>query len=357
MNDGKLKLPNSTSFFINSIGIVVIFMVLKELQNIFIPLLIAYFLFFVFSPLNTLLGKYKIPLSVLVILDLLIIIFLFGGITSVIIDSFSRFVQQLPQYELKLNSIVSSTTLSLGMKDPKFTNFQASKFLNETDFSLIAGNLFSSTFSFLGTLLFVIFFFIFVVTGHQNFYKALSKRYFKNRQSEEAFSLKKEENFLKNTFKEITDQVQRYVLTKFLTSVLSGVAVGIILWIFGVDFLIIWAACAFLLNFIPVVGSIIAVALPSMMALVQFESVSYALIIALIIIVVQNIIGNFLEPKIFGNKLGLNPLVILLSLLLWGYIWGIVGILLSIPLTAIIKIIISRSESPNLKMLNDLMSS
>ncbi len=348
---------NTTRFFISVIGVVVIFIVLKELQNIFIPLLIAYFLFFVFSPLNTFLTKYKIPLPVSVILDLLIIIFLFGGITSVIIDSFSRFAQQLPQYELKLNSIVSSTTISLGIKNPKFTNFQISEILNEIDFGLIAGNLFSSTFSFLGTLLFVIFFFIFVVTGHQNFYKALSKRYLKTRQGEEDFSIKNEENFLKNTFKEITDQVQRYVLTKFFTSVLSGMAVGIILWIFGVDFLVVWAACAFLLNFIPVVGSIVAVALPALMALVQFESVSYALFVAIVIIVVQNIIGNFLEPKIFGNKLGLNPLVILLSLLLWGYIWGIIGILLSIPLTAIIKIIISRSESPNLKLLNDFMSS
>ena len=93
------------------------------------------------------------------------------------------------------------------------------------------------------------------------------------------------------------------------------------------------------------------------MALVQFESVPYALIIAAIIVVLQNIIGNLIEPKIFGDKLGLNPLVILLSLLLWGYVWGIVGILLSVPLTAIIKIIISRSDSPNLKLLNDLMSS
>ncbi len=169
--------------------------------------------------------------------------------------------------------------------------------------------------------------------------------------------MQQSENILKNTFNEITDQVQRYVITKFLTSVLNGLSVGIILWIFGVDFLMVWAAFAFLLNFIPVVGSIIAVALPALMALVQFESVSYALLIALIVIVVQNIIGNFLEPKIFGNKLGLNPLVILLSLLLWGYIWGIVGILLSIPLTAIIKIIISRSDSPNLNLLNDFMSS
>jgi AI-2 transport protein TqsA len=362
MSTGKSSFSNTTSFFINSIGIVVIFIVLKELQNIFIPLLIAYFLFFVFSPFNGLLGKYNIPLSVLVILDLLIIIFLFGSISSVIIDSFGRFAQQLPQYEKKLNSIVSSSALSLGITDPKFINFQVSEFLKEIDIGPIAGNLFSSTFSILGTLLFIVFFFIFVVTGHQNFYKALTKRYIKEQDenktdNEKSPTEKTDEDLLQKTFREITGQVQRYVLTKFLTSVLSGVAVGIVLWIFGVDFLLVWATFAFLLNFIPVVGSIVAVLLPTLMALVQFESVPYALIIAAIIVVLQNIIGNLIEPKIFGDKLGLNPLVILLSLLLWGYVWGIVGILLSVPLTAIIKIIISRSDSPNLKLLNDLMSS
>ena len=353
MNDGKLTLSSTTSFFINAIGIVVIFLVLKELQNIFIPLLLAYFFFFVFSPLNNLLGNYKIPLSISILIDLLIIVFIFGGISSVIIDSFSSFTQQLPQYEGKLNSIVSSTAQSLGVKDPRFTSFQISKFASDLDIGIIAGNFFSSTFSFLGTLIFVIFFFIFVVTGHQNLYKALHRRYIREHDKQSDFE---KDNLLQKTFNEITGQVQQYVFTKFLTSVLSGITVGIILWIFGIDFLVIWATLAFLLNFIPVIGSIIAVILPSLMALVQFESIPYALLIALIIIILQNIIGNFIEPKIFGNKLGLNPLVILLSLLLWGYIWGIVGVLLSIPLTAIIKIIISQSDSPNLRLINDLMS-
>ena len=144
MNTGKLTISNTTSFFINSIGIVIIFIVLKELQSIFIPLVIAYFLFFVFSPLNNLLGKYRIPLSVLVIVDLLIIIFLFGSISSVIIDSFGRFTQQLPQYELKLNNIVSSTAVTFGVTDPQFTNFQFDKFIKEIEIGSIAGNLFSS---------------------------------------------------------------------------------------------------------------------------------------------------------------------------------------------------------------------
>jgi predicted PurR-regulated permease PerM len=98
------------------------------------------------------------------------------------------------------------------------------------------------------------------------------------------------------------------------------------------------------------------VILPSLMALVQYESFGYAIFLALVLIIVQNIIGNIIEPKIFGDRLGLNPLVILLSLLLWGYIWGIIGMFLSVPLTAIIKIVFSNSSSKNMRFITNLMS-
>ena len=113
---------------------------------------------------------------------------------------------------------------------------------------------------------------------------------------------------------------------------------------------------AFFLNFIPNIGSIIAIILPTVMTLIQYESIGYTVLVAGVITIVQNIIGNIIEPKIMGDKLGLNPLVILVSLLIWGYIWGIAGMFLSVPLTAVVKIIISNSSSYNLQFLTDLMS-
>jgi len=114
------------------------------------------------------------------------------------------------------------------------------------------------------------------------------------------------------TFRDITQQIQKYISTKFLISLITGFLVAIILLIFQVDFLIVWAVLTFLLNFIPNIGSVIAVILPTLMTLVQYESFPYAMIVAVIIIAVQNIIGNIIEPKIVGDRLGLNPLVILL---------------------------------------------
>ena len=370
-------------FFVSVIGIVAIFITLMELQHIFVPLVIAYFLFFMFEPLNNYLKKFKVPYSLTIILNLIIVIGIVFGISRVIIDSFTKLTSELPFYEQKLNNLVSSTALFYGIKDPIFTQFKIGNILNSIDYSGLAGGLFSSTVSIFTTVFFVLFFFIFVSTGHYKIIEAIKHRFvekniktsikkikkelkkheedspipvIKLQEMEEKKLKDKNEELIDKTFKDITYQVQKYIATKFLISLLSGLMSGLILLAFDVKFFIIWAVLTALLNFIPNIGSVIAVIMPGLMALVQFESFGYALFICSIIIVVQNIIGNFLEPKIFGDSLGINPLVILLSLLLWGYIWGIVGMFIAVPLTAVIKIIISNSTSKNLNFLSHLMS-
>jgi AI-2 transport protein TqsA len=372
MESGKTRFSPSTSFFIDVMGIVVIFYVLKELQQIFIPFVIAYFLFFVFSPLNNFLTKKKVPNYLVIIMDILVIIFLIGSISSVVVDSFQRLGEQIPIYETRLNNLIIHTAESWKIKNPSLLHFNLSEYLSKMDYSLLAGNVFSSTFSLLGYTAFVLFFFIFVVTGHENIYDVIKKRYLLSnhntkkssniKESSELHNADKEsekendgESFLQQTFQEITDQVQKYIIAKFVISLIMGIIVGVTLLAFGVDFPVVWAVLAFLFHFIPNIGSAIAVLLPSVLALVQFDSLGYALVIAVILIILQNIVGNILEPRFFGRTLGLNPLIILLSLLLWGYVWGIMGAILSVPLTAIAKIIISRSTSPNLQFLNDLM--
>lgn len=222
------------------------------------------------------------------------------------------------------------------------------------------------------------FFFIFVSSSHKHILTAIKNRYVKSKAKISNKALKKnlitvksedvdlekdriesikleKEKTIEQTFKDITQQIQRYIATKFLISLVTGIIVGIILWIFNIDFTIVWAVMAFFLNFIPNIGSIIAIILPTVMTLIQYESIGYTFLVGGIITIIQNIIGNILEPKIMGDKLGLNPLVILVSLLVWGYIWGIAGMFLAVPITAVIKIIIANSKSYNLQFLKDLM--
>ena len=366
-------------FFISVVGIVVIFIVLKELQHIFIPLVIAYFLFFVFEPLNKFLINKKFPSGLAILADLVIIVGVFWAISRVILDSFSRLGEELPAYQEKLDSIVIRTAQSFGLNDAMFSEFNFQTILKDLDYGGIASGFFSSTLSLFSTVFFVLFFFIFVSTGHKNIIEAIKKRFVERNVKSSIKELKKKrkpeidssvesrsnsdfeqlkqskEEKIEGTFKNITQQIQGYIAAKFLISLLTGSLVGVILWLFGVDFAIVWAVLTFLLNFIPNIGSVIAVILPALMTLVQFESFGYTLLVSLIIVAVQNIIGNIIEPKIMGNRLGLNPLVILLSLLVWGYIWGIMGMFLSVPLTAIVKIAISNSNSKNMNFLSDLM--
>lgn len=367
----------SVKFFISVMGLFAIFFVLKELQFIIVPLVIAYFLFFFFEPLNTYFEKHKIPLGIVIFIDIFLTVSILYGLSRVIIESILQFSVQLPLYEQKLNKIISETARSLNIKDYTLTHFNISRLLKKVDYSVLAGGVFESTLSLAGSVMLVLFFFIFISSGHEKTLQAIRARFVEKEIKSSLKKMKKEkhddedqktfeENFqsmtiqreetLQKTFRHITEQVQKYIITKFLISLSVGLVMGFTLWLFDVDFFIIWASFAVILNFIPNIGSVISVVLPTLITLVQYESFGYAFLVAAILIITQNIIGNIIEPKIFGDRLGLNPLVILLSLLLWGYLWGIVGMFLAVPLTAVIKIIISNSRSKNMRFITNLMS-
>ena len=144
---------------------------------------------------------------------------------------------------------------------------------------------------------------------------------------------------------EMDIKIRRYLMTKAATSAVTGIVVGLILWLFGLELALLFGFLAFVLNFIPSVGSIIATLLPLPMALVQFDS---SLVIAAVIILpgaFQMTLGNAIEPRLMGDGLDLHPLTILLALIFWGLIWGVVGMLLAAPITAILKIILARFET------------
>lgn len=368
-------------FFISVIGLVVIFLVLRELQHIFIPFVLAYFLYFIFEPLNKFLMKNKIPSGLTVLLDIFIMIGTLFGFSNIIIGSFTKFGKELPIYEEKLRIFFGNIAASYGLTDTSFTDFKIFDFFKDINVGGMVGDFFSSTVSIFSTIFFVIFFFIFISSGHEKIIESIKKRYVERNVKNSLKSLKKklkkneisgaevlqaelemkktgEKRGIKfeSTFKDITAQIQKYITVKVFINLFTASLVTTILWFFDIEFFIVFGVITFLLNFIPNIGSVIAVLLPTLTALVQHESLGYALVLLLILIVFQNIIGNIIEPKIFGDRLGLNPIAILLALLLWGYIWGVIGMLIAVPLTAVIKIIIQSSSSKNMRFISDLMN-
>lgn len=372
---------SASKFFISVIGIAVIALALRELSHIFIPLVIAFFLFFVFNPLNTFLETKRIPLFLITLIDLFITISILYIFSKVVVDSFLSFSESLPEYIDKLSTFVKGTALSLGVTDPFLTDFSFESIIEKIDYSSLAGGIFSSTVSLFGSVLFVIFFFVFVLSGEKAVYETIKKKYVHNKVKPEIKKIKKNliqsaeadeklseveqrlmiereqrEKKLKKTFGTIVLQIQRYIITKISVNAGAGIVVGFGLFLFGVDYPVVWGLFTFLFNFIPTIGSAFALILPVLFTILQFESFGMTIAVILFMIAIQTLAFNLVEPITVGRKLNLNPLVILLSVLIWGWIWGIIGMLMAVPLTAVINIILANSDSKNLNFISELMS-
>ncbi len=146
-------------------------------------------------------------------------------------------------------------------------------------------------------------------------------------------------------YAEIDAKVQRYIVTKVAVSATTGTLVGLILWLFGLELALVFGVAAFLLNFIPSVGSIVATLLPLPIALIQYESIWPIIGVLALPGAVQITIGNGVEPILLGESLDLHPVVVLLALIFWGMLWGVVGMLLAAPITAILRIVLARIET------------
>jgi predicted PurR-regulated permease PerM len=141
----------------------------------------------------------------------------------------------------------------------------------------------------------------------------------------------------------IYDNINKYIAIKTWISLVTGLLATILCIIIGVDYPILWGVLAFALNYIPTIGSFIALIPPVLLTLVQLSPIE-ALVVLVGYVIINTVMGNILEPKFMGKGLGLSTLVVFLSLIFWGWILGPIGMLLSVPLTITIKIVLDSSE-------------
>jgi len=144
-------------------------------------------------------------------------------------------------------------------------------------------------------------------------------------------------------FGQMTEQIQKYLAIKTVVSVSTGVLAGSWVWALGLDFPLLWGLVAFVFNYIPSLGSIFAAIGPVLLATVQFGP-GRAIIVAVGYVVINVAFGNVIEPMLLGRRLGLSTLVVFLSLVFWGWVWGPMGMLLSVPLTMVVKIALENTE-------------
>lgn len=236
-------------------------------------------------------------------------------VTVLISSSIDSFIQGIDQYKERVHNLTEYAEVAL----KKFGfDISALKIGEGPQIAPILPTLRKLTTSILGILsnsVLVVIFTLFLITGE---------------------SLHGEQN---QTVGKVKNSIARYVSTKLLVSLATGGLSYLVFLIFNVELASMFAILTILLNFIPNIGSIVAVLLPVPVVLLQYYLGWQSFVILALLTSFQVLIGNVLEPKIMGKSMGLHPVAILLSLTFWGYIWGIPGMFLSVPIMATLKII------------------
>lgn len=315
-----MKLLLALIVFLSSIALC---SVLHIASNVFIPLVIAWFILQMLRPVVQIGKTLRLNawLNVALVFSILTCIGLAGF--KFIAAQVVEFGQAYALYSDKLIEWIANLMEVLSVPPEAVKNFNWMAILrdNAKDISSLIIALSSK---FVMTFVFLMFMMIEAPYLEEKIDKAFTKNAAR----------------VKKILSTISEQVSRYLGTLALISFATGVCAWIVLTLFGVQLAAGWGVLTFLLNFIPTVGSIIATIPPVVMAVIQFSPGLFKPVLVLVsLTAIQITIGNIITPKVVGDRLGVSPVVILLSLLLWGMIWGIPGALLSTPIISIIKIV------------------
>ena len=325
---------------LNFIVLFLMLYILKVGQTIFLPFIVALFLWCLIYILTTNYSKFFIEklhlpswsrylARIFAIITLACVIyFIVIGIKSNIDEVSETF----GRYQQNMGGIFERLQNYLGIKH-KITFANAIK---EIDIPSVINLVFQGVASFVRSSVMVLIYLLFILLEEKSFSKKIPQ----------FFSSKKSEKETKALFEKVYSKIEIYVSVKMFTSLLTGILAFIIMKSVNLDFATFWAILMFLLNFIPTIGSIVSSAFPILFAILQFNGDILPISVVTIgIISIQLLIGNIIDPKIMGKRLNLSPLVLILSLVIWGSIWGVVGMFLCVPIMIILTIILLQFPS------------
>jgi AI-2 transport protein TqsA len=339
-----LKIENLVVILLGILVLIALAGVLYLLRGIILPFLVALFLAYLLEPLVRLLTRLHVPHAVATTTALLSTFILLVLMGILLYTGAQSFAKGYPLYEAKLRALLALTAGSLDFLPAEWQIGDLSRQLASKS---VAGAILSSLGSFVtftGHLLLVYIFTIFILVGQRHLPQRIHK----------AFDLEQAQRIC-DMLERITQELQTYLGTKAFISLVTGILVNVLLVFFDIDFAILWALLAFMLNFIPSIGSIVAAIPPILIAVLKFDSILPALWVAFYFTVINVVLGCLIEPKLMGQRLNLSPLLVILSLLFWGWLWGVTGMALAVPIMASIKIVCE--NIPQLCFVSVLMSS
>ena len=316
-------------YFKAAFAIVLLFVagfVVKLARPVLIPFILAVFLSYIIEPALALLTRCRCPRpeAVIVVLVLMFVILYLLGV--LVYASGRAFVAELPKYQQRLDDLTA--ILAKGLGPFKFDLTRTLDGLSVDKVGAFVLKVIGPLVSVLGKLLLVFVFLVSIIAGRGRAEAKIPKA-IGDGHAHRVHSIMERMNI----------QIRKYLVIKTAIGVANGLMVWIVLKAFGVDFAALFGLLAFFLNYIPNIGSLIATVLRVGFAFFQFGNLWAPLWIFIITVGLDNVLGNFVEPRVMGKGLGLSPLLVFFSLLFWGWLWGIPGMILSVPLTAVVRIV------------------
>jgi AI-2 transport protein TqsA len=296
--------------------------------SIITPILMALFVSIICAQPILWMRKKGVHQSIAIIIVIVLIIGLFFGFGKLISSSLSSFSQEVPVYEENLKSMSGPLFRVLEKFGVDGEPDAITDVLNPSKIMGLTAGLLGQLGGIMGNTLTIFFLAVFLLFE-------LDSIFIKTR------AILKESSHDHSYLKYIGHTIRHYLSIKTVTSLLTGFFIWLSMTIIGIDYAILWALVAFLLNYIPNIGSILAAAPAVLFAFIQL-GLGGMLWTAIAFVVVNTVIGNVLEPKMLGKGMGLSTFIVLLSLIFWGFILGTVGMFLSIPLTMSIKIMLEQ---------------
>ena len=318
---------------------VLIFYLLSVLSSLLIPLVLALLLAVLFHPVVNLLHKKKVPgWLVLPIISgvTLIVIFI---VVNIFIYTFKQVQSEqtylLSQLYTKLNIFLVWFNNISGMELDTSEVLKSMKdIVDKQVVAKVAGAIAKNISSFGGSFFMFGLYFVVLLSGISEY-----RSYLK------FVGGKKNEKGMVTRYETIRNSLSSYITIKLITSMATGLFATVICLSFGIKFAVFWGLLTFLLNFIPSIGSIIATVPPIVMGIIQFNSAGKVIFMLILLSLVQLVIGSVVEPKVMGNKLRLNTVTVIFGLVFWGYLWGISGMILSVPMLVILKLVLESTPS------------
>ncbi|MEZ4713812.1 MAG: AI-2E family transporter [Caldilineaceae bacterium] len=315
-------------------------------SSILIPITISVGLWLIINDLTNAIhrvriGPFQCPRGLAMIVGLVFITFVMLRVAGVVYFSAIDFMGRWPEYMTNLDALIATIpnrvwVALLGNEARRGVDVVEQLFLHGADyFNTYMTTLIASMASLFSNTIYVVVYVIFLLLEQETF-SAKARNMFQDEAQRNEFQI---------IIHSIHEQIQTYITVKTIVSLITALVSFVAMFLFGLDYAMVWALLIFILNFIPNIGSVVAVMFPVLMALLQFGDWATVGALALALIIIQMINGYFIEPRMMGNQLNLSPFVVLVSLGVFGAIWGVTGMFLSVPLTVILMIVFSHFDS------------